>query len=248
MAGEGPAGGAPHDGDAAAPVAAGIGVVVPTWRDDAALARLLPQLRALRPAPLDVLVVDGAASEATRALVEAGGARWLAAPPGRGPQQNAGARAVRGAVLWFVHADATLRADSLACIARALAAGAVGGAFRFRFEGVATPTSRLLERAIAWRGRVGMVYGDQALFATRAAFERAGGFADEPLFEEVPLVRGLRAMGRFVVLDEAVGVAPRRWQADGWWRRTAFNRLLALGYALGLSPRRLDGWYRRARS
>jgi hypothetical protein len=138
--------------------------------------------------------------------------------------------------------------DSLAAITSALAAGAIGGAFRFRFEGVATPTARLLERAIAWRGRVGMVYGDQALFATRAAFERAGGFADEPLFEEVRLVRGLRAAGRFVVLDEAVGVAPRRWQADGWWRRTAYNRLLALGHALGISPRRLAGWYRRARS
>lgn len=229
-------------------LAAGIGVVVPTWHDDAALARLLPQLRVLRPAPLDVVVVDGAASDATRALVEAGGARWLAATPGRGPQLNAGARAVRGAALWFVHADATLRPDSLAAIAGALAAGAVGGAFRFSFEGVDTPTARLLERAIAWRGRFGMVYGDQALFATRAAFERAGGFADQPLFEEVPLVRGLRSIGRFVVLDAPVGVAPRRWQADGWWRRTASNRLLALGHALGISPRRLARWYRRARS
>jgi hypothetical protein len=95
--------------------------------------------------------------------------------------------------------------------------------------------------------RIGEVYGDQGLFASRAAFERAGGFAEEPLFEEVPLVRALKRAGGFRVLDEPIVVSARRWQQDGFWRRTLENRLLALGHAAGLSPRRLARWYRRVK-
>jgi rSAM/selenodomain-associated transferase 2 len=226
-------------------VSTAVSIVVPTWRDDAALSRLLPQLAALQPPAAEVLVVDGADSEATRAVATAGGARYLASPAGRGTQLNRGARAARSDVLWFVHADAGVPPGAVAAIRRALAAGAHSGAFRFRFGGERGPTQRLLERAIAWRGAIGTVYGDQGLFVIRPAFERAGGFAEEPLFEEVPLVRALRRSGGFRVLDEPIVVSPRRWQQDGFWRRTLENRLLALGCAAGLSPRRLARWYRR---
>jgi rSAM/selenodomain-associated transferase 2 len=231
----------------AAGVPSGVSIVVPTWRDDAALSRLLPQLAALQPGADEVLVVDGAGSEATRALATAAGARYLASPAGRGTQLNCGARAARGDVLWFVHADAGVSPAAVGAITRALALGADSGAFRFRFGGERGATQRLLERAIAWRGAVGTVYGDQGLFARRAAFERAGGFAEAPLFEEVPLVRALRRRGGFRVLDEPIVVSPRRWQQDGFWRRTLENRLLALGHAAGLSPARLARWYRRVK-
>jgi rSAM/selenodomain-associated transferase 2 len=229
----------------AAGVPAGLSIVVPTWRDDAALSRLLPQLAALQPPADEVLVVDGAGSAATQAVSTAGGARYLASAAGRGTQLNRGARAARFDMLWFVHADAGVAPTAVAAIARALAAGADSGAFRFEFGGERGATQRLLERAIAWRGAVGTVYGDQGLFARRAAFERAGGFAEEPLFEEVPLVRALKRAGGFRVLDEPIVVSPRRWRQDGFWRRTLENRLLALGHAAGLSPRLLARWYRR---
>ncbi len=218
---------------------------MPTWRDDAALSRLLRQLAALRPPAAEVLVVDGASSTTTRALATAAGAVYLASPAGRGTQLNLGARAARGDVLWFVHADALVPATAVAAIARAVAGGTSSGAFRFRFAGERGVTQRLLEFSIARRGALGMVYGDQGLFMRREAFARAGGFAEEPLFEEVPLVRALKRAGGFRVLDEAIGVSPRRWEEDGYWRRTVQNRLLALGHAVGISPRRLAQWYRR---
>jgi rSAM/selenodomain-associated transferase 2 len=222
-----------------------LSVIVPTWRDDAALARLLPQLAQLEPRPGEVIVVDGAGDATTRALVLAAGATCLASPPGRGTQLNHGARAATGAALWFVHADAVLAPDATRALHAALARGAVGGYFRFRFDGERRWYKRLLEACIAWRCRVGMVYGDQALFATRAAWTAAGGFAEQPLFEEVPLVRALRAAGPFVALPQPVTVAARRWERDGYLRRTLHNRLLALGYAAGIAPRRLASWYRR---
>ncbi len=224
---------------------AGLSIVIPTWRDDAALSRLLAQLATLEPCADELLVVDGADSAATRELASAGGAHYLSSQPGRGTQLNRGARAARGAVLWFLHADAVVAPHSIAAIRQSLDAGADSGAFRFEFGGRRGATQRLLERGIAWRGAVGVVYGDQGLFMRRATFERAGGFAEAPLFEEVPLVRALRRAGGFRVLETPILVSPRRWEQDGFWRRTASNRLLALGHAAGISPVRLARWYRR---
>jgi hypothetical protein len=249
------------------PMDATLSVIVPTLNDDAALARLLPQLQALEPAPAEIIVVDGAgagalagtgtgtgmgtdtgagsAGSATRELVAAAGARYLASDPGRGTQLDLGARAATGSLLWFVHADAAVPPGSARALHDACARGAQGGYFRFRFDGAPRWHKRLLEACIAWRCRVGTVYGDQALFVKRDAYLAAGGFAHEPLFEEVPLVRALKAGGRFVALPQAVIVSARRWERDGYLRRTLLNRLLALGHAAGIAPRRLASAYRR---
>ena len=88
-----------------------------------------------------------------------------------------------------------------------------------------------------------MVYGDQALFVQREAFLSAGGFAEQPLFEEVALVKVLRASGGLVCAGEGVQVATRRWEHDGWLLRSISNRLLATAYALGVSANTLHRWY-----
>ena len=74
-------------------------------------------------------------------------------------------------------------------------------------------------------------------------YDAVGGFADTPLFEEVPLVRALRGRGTFTRVAAAIGVSPRRWERDGWLWRSFGNRLLALAYLLGVPPRRLARRY-----
>ena len=66
-----------------------------------------------------------------------------------------------------------------------------------------------------------------------------------PLFEERPLVKALRKQGRFVVLDEPIGVSSRRWIENGWIRHTLHNWGLQLAYSLGVSPETLAKRYRR---
>ena len=70
---------------------------------------------------------------------------------------------------------------------------------------------------------------------TRQTYFEAGGHAPWPLFEEAVLVGQLRGLGRFLPLREPLFVDSRRWQRDGWWRRTWLNRNLAPG----LRPRSL---------
>lgn len=225
-----------------------VSIVVPVLHDTDALARLLPALAAQDPPPAEVVVADGADDPACRALCARFGASHVAAPAGRGAQLAAGARGATGAVLWFLHADAGIEPGAIRAILDAVAAGATGGCFRFRFAGPPRPGRALLAALVNARARVGVPYGDQGLFATRAAYAAAGGFPADPLFEEVPLVRGLRRHGPFAMLALPVHVSTRRWERDGWLRRTLGNRALALAYMAGASPADLAKRYRSHRA
>jgi hypothetical protein len=100
----------------------------------------------------------------------------------------------------------------------------------------------VLQWAINLRASIGIPYGDQGLFISRKAYEQSNGFAATPLFEEVRLVRELRRQpgGRgFHALHTSIGVSPRRWERDGWLKRTLHNRYLALAFMLGVAPAKL---------
>lgn len=219
-----------------------ISIVVPTVADDAALAQLLQRIRAWSRKPREVVVADGAHSDSARDLCEGYGAIWVPSVSGRSVQLMKGATRAHGSILWFLPPDAEPHPDSLTAIAIAVDSGAVGGYFRWRFTGPRRWYKWFLELGIRLRSRWGVPSGDQGLFFAREAFDVCGGYAPTPLFEQVPLVKGLRRQGRFDALSLPIGVCDRRWQRDGWLRRAASDRLLALGYMAGLSPARLARW------
>jgi hypothetical protein len=82
-------------------------------------------------------------------------------------------------------------------------------------------------------------YGDQALFVRRAAFEALQGYADLPIMEDVDLVRRLRRHGRLFRSTRPAVTSARRWERDGWVRRTCRHVALILLYFCGVSPARL---------
>ncbi len=222
----------------------GVSVIIPCYHDEVRLTHLLQQLHQLPHHPAEVIVVDGADSRKCHEICDQYRVLWLSSEPCRGRQLLAGAALARGDVLWFLHADVRLPADPLAAITAAFEQGAVGGYFRFRFDAPRTWSTFVLEFAIALRCRLGGVpYGDQGLFISRQTYFQVGGHAPWPLFEEVPLVRGARCMGKFLPLREPLFVDSRRWQRDGWWRRTWNNRKLALGFACGMTPQDLAALY-----
>src|SRR5690606_2893528 len=146
-------------------------------------------------------VVSGERDESLARLCSAHGHRYVEGPANRGAQLDLGARASAAPVLWFVHADAVVPRDGIAAIRRALPAGVESGCFRFSSQGAPPGGKALTDRGVALRLALGGVaYGDQALFTTRDAYAACGGFARQPLFEEVRLVRCLRRRGTFRVL------------------------------------------------
>lgn len=89
----------------------------------------------------------------------------------------------------------------------------------------------------------GLPYGDQGLLLTRAEYDRAGGFPDQPLMEDVSLIRALK--GPLTSLPATAMTSAERYQRDGWLRRGARN-LWTLGrYYAGADPKVLAKVYRR---
>ena len=220
---------------------------VPTLDEERRLPRLLARLASGAPDDrADVVVVaDGGSADRTRALAEDGGCLVVDAERGRGAQLAAGARRLDTALLLFLHADCLPEPGALAALRRALSGGTlVAAGMRQRVDAQGL-FYRLVERAADRRTARGVVLGDAGLCARRDAYERAGGFAPLPLFEDVELCRRLRALGRVGLVREAtLRVSARRWRAEGALRCTLRNRILWLAHAAGVPPRRLARLYR----
>jgi rSAM/selenodomain-associated transferase 2 len=224
-----------------------ISVIVPTINEARALGKTLEVLTTLEGV-LEVIVVDGGSLDATATLARAHGVRLLFANRGRGIQMDAGARAARGDILWFVHADTHPPVDSARRIEHALARPRVsGGCFAVRFDS-SSPPARFLTWFYARLRRLGLCYGDATLFVRRSDYVRSGGFRPFPLFEDVDFVRRLRARGQFVSLPSEVIASSRRFDGRSfvltflWW--LALQSL----YWLGAPPRLLGRMYAPIRS
>jgi rSAM/selenodomain-associated transferase 1 len=119
----------------------------------------------------------------------------------------------------------------------------VGGAFRFALDSPAWQ-ARLIEAGVSARVRLlQLPYGDQGIFVRRDVFARMGGYAHLPLMEDVELMRRLRRYGRLFFLRLPLVTSARRWERDGWLRRSLSNLMLASSYMLGASPSRLAQRY-----
>lgn len=219
-----------------------VAVIIPTFDDDVALERLLSHLAYLEPGPDDVIVADGACSDSTQLLCRRFGASYIPARSGRGGQLALGAARARADVLWFLETSCEPHADAVIAIQECVSRGATGGYFRCQFGGKQSWGKQLLEHAMALRAQLGMVYGEQGIFVTRSAYAATLGFTIQPLFEQVKLVRALKRTGRFIPVPLTVGVSPKRWEQEGFVRRTLFSRVLAFGYLLGLPPGMLARW------
>jgi len=234
------------EADAVLPDSYEISIIIPTLNEAACIGDTVAGLVGLPG--VEVIVADGGSQDRTMALASAAGARVIAAPPGRGSQQNIGARAAHGIILLFFHADTQLPKGFAAQIHQALTQpGIVAGAFRLA---VAAPgwRFRLLERCANLRSAwFGLAYGDQALFLSATRFHAMGGFQEIALLEDLDLVLRLRKMGRIALLAAPVQTSARRWQRLGLMRTTVINQMILLGFFCGISPERLGRWYGKIR-
>jgi rSAM/selenodomain-associated transferase 2 len=216
---------------------------MPVLNEAAGITAALARLRRDFPG-CELVAADGGSTDGTTALA-APLARVVASGPGRARQMNAGARRTSGEVLWFVHADTRIAPAALGQIRAALADPATaGGGLTLRFDRTGPAlrwiawTSNLRARYLRW------VFGDQAMFIRRTAFDALGGFPDLPLMEDLEMSRRLRRHGKVVLLPAASTASARRFTKHGAWRMLAFMQYLKLLYFAGVSPQRIHDLYR----
>lgn len=191
----------------------------------------------------ELLVADGFPLSATGRAFAALGARVVAAEGTRGARLARTAREATGEVLFFLHSDSRAPEEAFALIRETLASGAAGGAFSLAYENAPTKM-----RWIAWwanlRSRVfGLPFGDQGLFCRREAYDRAGGFRDLPICDDLDLVRRLKRAGRLVIRPEKTVTSPRRYRDRGALRQVLRTWKVMFGYFAGVRPETLARWY-----
>ena len=220
-------------------------IVMPVRNEAAGIDAALQALAPLLARGAQLIVVDGGSTDDTAARAQAGGAQLIHAARGRALQMNAGAKQASGELLLFLHADTLLPPQADVLIEQALAAGPhIWGRFDVRITGKPR-LLRVIAACMNARSRwSGIATGDQAMFTTRAAFEAAGGFPDQPLMEDIELSKRLLTLSRPACLRAPVLTSGRRWESRGVWRTVLLMWRLRLAYWRGAAPQQLAQLYR----
>jgi rSAM/selenodomain-associated transferase 2 len=157
---------------------------------------------------------------------------------------NAGARAARGGVLLFLHADTRLPPDADRLILAGLqASGRAWGRFDIRIDArhpVLAATAWLMNRR-SWLTAV--CTGDQSIFVRRDLFAAVEGYPAIDLMEDIALSKRLRRYGRPLCIHQPVVTSARRWESGGMWRTVLLMWWLRLRYFFGASPAQLQRVY-----
>jgi glycosyltransferase involved in cell wall biosynthesis len=223
--------------------------IVPAYNEELELPDTIAAIRAAAEKndnDYEIVVVDDGSTDSTPEIAARTGAlvvsinrRQIAAA------RNAGARAARGDVLFFVDADTRINRRHVDDVLAALNAGYAGGSARIVIDRAIPLWGRIFVKvfcAIYFASNLG---AGAFLFTTRENFQKIGGF-DETLFigEEVYFSLALRKLGRFKILREPVVTSGRKLRM--YSARTVLGRSFSIiirGKRAAQSRDRLDLWY-----
>jgi rSAM/selenodomain-associated transferase 2 len=224
-----------------------ISIIIPARNEAAHLVATLAYLREHAPPTLaEVIVAEAGSLDATADVAR----RWAAVVHGhdstRAGLMNAGARAAKGDVLFFLHADSVPPPDFMMLIRAALADPlAVGGAFDHQFSEPVLGL-RLVSTIDRIRFRLTKnYYGDQGIFVRRAVFDRMGGFPDRAILEDLEFSRRMKRYGRTVLIPRPVRTSGRKFLNGGITKTFLWIVWLLALHTLRFDTERYAAMYRR---
>ncbi|WP_170426518.1 TIGR04283 family arsenosugar biosynthesis glycosyltransferase [Ruegeria arenilitoris] len=220
-----------------------ISIVIPTLNAGDSLPATLGALMEGLHAGLirELIVSDGGSTDQTVEIADEAGAEIVTGPPSRGGQLAQGCAAAKGEWLLVLHADTVLQEGWSKSVGDHLSTGAPA-AFRLSFRASGFAPAWVAGWANLRSRLFGLPYGDQGLLIPRAMYQKVGGYRDQPLMEDVALVRRLRGI---TLLPSRAFTSADRYQRAGWLRRGARNLWTLTRYFLGADPERLAQAYRR---
>jgi rSAM/selenodomain-associated transferase 2 len=224
-----------------------ISIIIPARNEEAHLGKTLAYLKQSTPDQhMEIIVAEGGSTDLTTDVARPWATVVHDREYSRAALMNAGARTARGEVFFFLHADSFPPPRFSVMIRAALAdPGVVGGAFEQQFI-EQTCELRLITAINRIRYRFTENYfGDQGIFARRDAFERAGGFPNRGILEDLEFSKCLRRVGRMVLIREPLLTSGRRFLNGGAARTFFWIAILLARHRLGMDTERYAGEYRK---
>ncbi|MEY8838641.1 glycosyl transferase, partial [Cribrihabitans sp. XS_ASV171] len=163
-------------------------------------------------------------------------------PPSRGGQLRRGCALAKAPWVMVLHADTVLQPGWAEVVRGHVESRRDGAYFRLAFRAPGVMPRLVAGWANARAGLLSLPYGDQGLLVPRKMYEKSGGYPDQPLMEDVALVR---ALPRLVGLPVVAMTGAERYLKQGWIRRGARNLWTQARYFAGTDPERLVEGYRR---
>ena len=223
-----------------------ISVIIPTYKDDAALEILLKQLQRLDV--FEIIVVDGEGRwTPPHRMANFEKLQWKTTARGRGPQIAHGLACADGDYFWVLHADSQTDPNSLDEITRILNNPNISlGMFRLNFSRPQW-TYHLFE--FFARLDTGLTsFGDQGFFFRRDDVDHLWkvlypALTEALILEDVTLRRHLKTLGAVKKSRLKIGSLPRRFERRGLWRTQIRNASILLQAAFGVPPNVLYNSY-----
>ena len=226
---------------------AALSVVIPTLNAAGGLSVSLPPLMEGLQAGVirELIISDAGSTDKTVQIAEEVGAMVVTGAPSRGGQLRRGAAAAAGDWVLFLHADTELPAGWADAVLDHMEAHPDTAAyFRLRFLETGLGARWVAGWANLRAGWFDLPYGDQALLIPRGLYDQVGGFADQPLMEDVAMARALKGQLRAIPLS--VRTSGAKYVQEGWLRRGRRNLWCLLRYLCGADPHVLAQSYRRS--
>ncbi|BCA55523.1 hypothetical protein W02_26630 [Nitrospira sp. KM1] len=206
------------------PQADTISVVVPVHNGGPDFRRCLASLQAASPPPFEIIVVADGDTDGSGAYAERLGLQVLRFPTAGGPARarNLGAGSARGAILFFVDADVTIKGDTIGRVEEAFrrepGVAAVMGSYDDQpgDPNVLSQYRNLLHHWVHQEGREeASTFWGACGAIRRTVFEKVGGFDEtyrRPSIEDIELGCRLKNAGYRIRLVKSLQVTHwKKW-------------------------------------
>jgi rSAM/selenodomain-associated transferase 2 len=198
-----------------------ISIIIPVLNEAETIEDLLNHLidNASLENLTEIIVVDGGSTDGTQDLVQNLGLniKLIPSEKGRAKQMNIGAKASKGSILYFLHADSFPPNRYDALIIQEYHKNNLAGCFRLRFDNNhwwLRLASWLTQ--FSWRACRG---GDQSQFICKDLFNDIGGFDESYIiYEDNILINELFERDEFVVINKEIKTSARLYERHGVWK------------------------------
>ncbi|WP_039948228.1 TIGR04283 family arsenosugar biosynthesis glycosyltransferase [Leptospira fainei] len=223
-----------------------ISIIIPVHNEENFLSRLLERLEALNRTDenLEIIVVDGKSTDNSRKIASRYQVTLIDSPiQRRSFQCNLGAKFAKGKILFFLHADCLPPEDYFHAVRISVQEGKQAGCFRIRYD---STNWWLKLNAVYKDANLSLLrFGDQGLFVTTAIFSKCGGFREDwNLMEDSEIVRRIRKISSFNVLDSRIIVSPRKFAEIGIIKLQFAYFICSLLFILRAGPNLIEKSYR----
>jgi rSAM/selenodomain-associated transferase 2 len=217
-------------------------IIIPTLNEEETIQLSLSALQPLRN-ECEIIIVDGDSNDNTRILASILADEVIISAKGRARQMNNGTRHAKGDVLIFLHADTSLPANALPLIQQNISDTRQWGRFDIQLSGDQFML-KVIAQMMNWRSRLtGIATGDQVIFVTRSAFEKAGRYPEINLMEDIALCKALKKISPPICLRDKVISSVRRWEQNGIYKTVLLMWSIRLRYYFGADPQTLAFLY-----